>query len=250
MKLFLCTVFASCHAYVLPTVTRHATIIRPAQSHVVACEPAVPEPLRPIAPPPSRASSPEMVLGKVKAWYMKYWKVDKAQLRALGVDAIFTYGVLSNMNVAMLATLSWFVATKATGLSPLVAGQWKYFISTYVGFYVSLGAIIRPFRVALTFTVTPLYSLIVEKIRAFLPLRKRLPKVNRIVAIFIVSIMFNVVGTFGLIALGASFAGLLTGVPPVPPGFSFGEWRAAEKPLDVMRQLKAMAKEAKGLAAN
>jgi hypothetical protein len=36
----------------------------------------------------------------------------------------------------------------------------------------------------------------------------------------------------------------------VPPGFSFGEWRAAEKPLDVMRQLKAMAKEAKGLAAN
>ncbi len=157
--------------------------------------------------------------------------------------------MLSNVNVAMLMTLSWFVASRATGLSPLAPAQWKYLISTYVGFYASLGAIIRPFRVALTFSVTPLYSLIVEKIRAFLPLRKRLPKANRFAAIFIVSIIFNIAGTFGLIALGASFAGLLTGVPPVPPGFSFSEWRAAEKPLDVMRQLKAMAKEAKELAA-
>ena len=136
----------ACHAYVLPTSpAKHATLARPARSHAVACDPtsAEPQPPTPSASPSPQASSP---LGKVKAWYLKYWKVDKAQLRALGVDAIFTYGVLSNVNVAMLMTLSWFVASRATGLSPLAPAQWKYLISTYVGFYAYASVWVKPMR--------------------------------------------------------------------------------------------------------
>jgi len=236
-KLAVCKrpIVATCDAFVVPSVQPppRAAKLGAAPLHIIACDAAgaaVPEP-------------PSSPFGKVKSWYLKYWKVDKAQLRALGVDAVFMYGVLSNFNVAMLATLSWFVASQATGLSPLAPGQWKYFVGTYVGFYGSLGFIIRPFRVALTFSTTPLYSLFVERVRRFLPLRSKFPKLNRTLAIVFVSILLNVAGTFGLIALGASFAGLLAGVPAVPPGWSYSDWRAAEQPLNVMKQIKALSKQ-------
>ena len=57
-------------------------------------------------PVPPAATSP---LGKVKAWFGKWAKFDKAQLQTLGVDAFFTYGVVSNLNVAVTASLAWCI---------------------------------------------------------------------------------------------------------------------------------------------
>lgn len=216
---------AHCHSFAITPPARgityhHVTRAAPTpilcrRAAIVTCDAAVPAPDEPTP------------LGKVKAWFSKWSKVDKAQLKALGVDAFFTYGVLSNANVGFLVSLSWITFSRASGLSPLAPGQWKGFVATYAGFYVSLGSILRPIRIALTVGAAPMYTMFVDRVRGFLPFQNSRPKLNRTLAIIIVSLLLNVIGTCGLIAIGVSIAGLVTGVPPVPPGWSFSAWRAS-----------------------
>ena len=52
----------------------------------------------------------------------------------------------------------------------------------------------------------------VNRIRDSLPFRAKRPALNRTLAVFLVSLFLNVFATFGLIFVGASLAGLLTGV--------------------------------------
>lgn len=154
-----------------------------------------------------------------KAWFSKWMKFDKEMLSRLGVDAFFTYGIVSNLNVALTSTLAWVSFSKASGLSPLAPGQWKGFVAAYGVLYLSLGSVLRPFRMALAVAMTPVYSKVVAKLREYLPLRESRPKVNRLLAVFAITIVFNVIGTFSLIAVGASIAGIITGVPPIPAGW-------------------------------
>lgn len=157
-----------------------------------------------------------------KAWFSKWAKFDKDKIKRLGIDAFFTYGVVSNLNVALTTAIAWGIASKATGLSPLAPGQWKNFLSVYAGLYLSLGSILRPFRMALAVGMTPVYGNAVARFRNGLPFRETRPKLNRTLALVAISLLLNVFGTFSLVGLGAYIAGVITGVPAFPPGWQLG----------------------------
>ena len=140
-------------------------------------------------------------------------------LQTLGVDFVFTYGVVSNFNVAFTAALAWASFSRATGLSPLAPGQFKGFVAAYGAIYISLGTILRPVRMALAVSVTPLYSKAIAAVRSSLPFRESRPQLNRTLALVMLSLLLNVFATGVLTFLGASIASLVTGVPMFPPGF-------------------------------
>ena len=74
-----------------------------------------------LSPPPPSSSS-QACLAQAK--------FDKEKLKTLGVDAFFTYGVVSNINAGFTVALAWGTFSKASGLSPLAPGQWKAFLVT------------------------------------------------------------------------------------------------------------------------
>mmetsp|Transcript_804 Transcript_804/g.1332 ORF Transcript_804/g.1332 Transcript_804/m.1332 type:complete len:264 (-) Transcript_804:119-910(-) len=156
-------------------------------------------------------------VGRFRAWIMKWASFDTDQLKMLGVDAFFTYGVVSNINAGLTVALAWGTFSKASGLSPLAPGQWKAFLATYVGIYATLGSILRPFRLALAVGCTPVYSKFVQYVRNGLPFRLSRPRFNRSLALFVVSGVLNILGTFAIIGLGVWTAGVVTGVPAFPP---------------------------------
>ena len=172
------------------------------------------------------SSDSEGPIKRIRAWFGKYAKVDKATLAKSGVDAFFTYGVVSNLNAGLTLSLAWGTFSRASGLSPLAPGQWKSFLAVYVGIYATLGTVLRPFRFALAIGLTPTYSDMISRVRGRLPFRDSNPKLNRSLALFLVSLLGNSVVTCAFIAFGVWFAGLVTGVPPFPPGFVL-PWKAA-----------------------
>lgn len=154
-----------------------------------------------------------------RAWFKKWAKFDRATLQTLGVDFVFTYGIVSNMNVALTASLAWAAFSRATGLSPLAPGASKGYFAAYAAIYLSLGTVLRPVRMALAVSVTPLYTMAVAKVRDRLPFGESRPKLNRTLAIITISVLLNIVGLVTLTALGAWIASLVTGVPMFPPGY-------------------------------
>lgn len=162
------------------------------------------------------APSPS-AFGRARAWFSKYAKFDRKKMQTLGVDFMFTYGVVSNLNVAVTAALAWGVFCRTTGLSPLAPGQVKGYVAAYTTIYLSLGTVLRPVRMAFAVTATPLYARAVAKVRQVLPFRESRPPLNRTLAIILLSILLNVFATGILAALGCSLASLITGVPLLPP---------------------------------
>jgi len=200
-----------------------ATLMHRAQLTTQQAPTAVPMVARPMVPIMCDAAvaseEPSSPFGRFRAWLTKWSRFDKAQLKTLGVDAFFTYGVVSNINAGLTVALAWGTFSAASGLSPLVPGQWKGFFATYTGIYLSLGSVLRPFRLALAVGCTPIYTRFVSKVRDSLPFRSSRPALNRTLAIFLVSVLLNIVGTCGIIGLGVWTAGVVTGVPAFPPGW-------------------------------
>jgi len=153
------------------------------------------------------------------AWVKKLFSFDKEALRRSGVDAVFTYGVVSNINVGFSVALAWGTFSKSSGLSPLVPGQWKPFLATYLAIYATLGTLLRPVRLAIALGATPIYSNFVRRVRDILPFRSSRPALNRSLALFLVSVVLNVFCTSGIIVFGAWIAGVISGVPAFPPGW-------------------------------
>lgn len=179
------------------------------------CSPAVTPPLDDAGVPPRMLS---------KAWFKKWATFDKDKIKTLGVDAFFTYGVVSNLNVGFMTALAWGTFSKTSGLSPLAVGQWKGFLATYTALYLSLGTVLRPFRMAFAVGLTPLYTRTVARLRDRLPFRESNPQLNRTLALVSISLLFNFVGTFSLVGLGAWVAGIVTGVPAFPAGAKILGW--------------------------
>jgi len=75
---------------------------------------------------------------------------------------------------------------------------------------------------ALAVSLTPLYGNAVSRLRSSLPFRESRPKLNRTLALVVISLLLNVIGTSGIIFFGAWLAGFVTGVPMFPPGYRFG----------------------------
>ena len=72
---------------------------------------------------------------------------------------------------------------------------------------------------AVAVSLTPVYSAAVTRLRERLPFYENRPKLNRTMALFLISLLCNVVGTAAFAFAGAWIASLVTGVPMFPPGY-------------------------------
>jgi hypothetical protein len=91
----------------------------------------------------------------------------------------------------------------------LAPGQWKGFLAVYAGFWV-FNNIVRPIRLAMSVAVAP-------KFDALVSWWQRKLNVSRGVAVALVVLLANVVGTISVMSLGIFIASLLAGVPVFPP---------------------------------
>jgi len=96
-----------------------------------------------------------------------------------------------------------------TGLSPLAKGQWPKFLAVYAGFYV-FNNIIRPARLTLSVVVSKYFDSAVLTIQNKFNCKKS-------VAIAVLVVLANIVGTCSFMALGISLASAASGVPIFVP---------------------------------
>eukprot|EP00967_Tisochrysis_lutea_P058824 scaffold74932_cov31-Tisochrysis_lutea.AAC.1 len=216
--LLLGTGVGTAHALVAraPARPRHALPLR-ARPCSLCAQPEEPLPTRgqaDSAPPAPPVPAPRGLRG----WMTKWAKFDKEALGKLGVDAFFTYGLVSNLNAGLTISIAWFSFCRKTGLSPLAPGQWPKFLLTYGVIYATLGTVTRPFRMAFSVSMTPLFGRAIKRLQSTLPFAGTRPKLNRTLAIILVSIVGNIVCTCLLIIAGVWTAGIFTGVPAFPPG--------------------------------
>eukprot|EP00208_Stichococcus_sp_RCC1054_P002796 CAMPEP_0206139412 /NCGR_PEP_ID=MMETSP1473-20131121/5911_1 /ASSEMBLY_ACC=CAM_ASM_001109 /TAXON_ID=1461547 /ORGANISM="Stichococcus sp, Strain RCC1054" /LENGTH=212 /DNA_ID=CAMNT_0053533197 /DNA_START=203 /DNA_END=842 /DNA_ORIENTATION=+ len=91
-------------------------------------------------------------------------KLDRERLKALGVGAVLSYGVVSNVTYGGGMAVAWIAFVKQRGLSPLMPGQWKAFLAFYAGFW-TIQNFIRPFRFALAVSMAPVFDKLVNAVQ-------------------------------------------------------------------------------------
>jgi hypothetical protein len=166
----------------------------------------------------------------------------RQRLAKMGLATVLSYGWVSNMSYGVSVSTAWYIFSKRvrmfcaqrndtccshfytqnlallplhllrayqTGVSPLAPGQWKGFLAVYAGFWV-FNNIVRPIRLAVSVAVAPKFDAIVSW-------WQRKLNVPRGVAVGVVVLLFNVVGTISVMSLGIFVASLLAGVPVFPP---------------------------------
>ena len=145
----------------------------------------------------------------------------KGDLAKYGVSAFFAYGFVSNVNSCLLLSFTWATFRRANpALSPLADAAvlanpltWlplkKKFLAYYMGYYLSIGSILRPFRFAIALGLAPTFE------KTYVKISDRL-KVPRAVSIFIVTILTNVVFTVGLLLFAVNLFCAALRVAPVP----------------------------------
>ena len=82
----------------------------------------------------SSPSEKRGILSKIKSAFVdkdNSGLTGRERLAKMGLSALLSYGWVSNMSYAVTLSLSWFIHTKRTGLSPLAEGQWKPFLAVY-----------------------------------------------------------------------------------------------------------------------
>ncbi|GKY93460.1 hypothetical protein MPSEU_000313500 [Mayamaea pseudoterrestris] len=129
----------------------------------------------------------------------------RQRLAKLGLNAVLSYGWVSNMSYSVAVSLAWYIFSKQTGKSPLAPGQWKGFLAVYAGFFV-FNNLVRPIRMALAVGVAPAFDRFVASIQTKL-------KVNKGTAIFITVMLTNLLGSIVAMSSGILLAATLAGVP-------------------------------------
>ena len=82
----------------------------------------------------SSSPSEKGILSKIKSAFSdknESGLTGRERLAKMGLSALLSYGFVSNMSYAVTLSLSWFIHSKRTGLSPLAEGQWKPFLAVY-----------------------------------------------------------------------------------------------------------------------
>ncbi|KXZ42942.1 hypothetical protein GPECTOR_110g235 [Gonium pectorale] len=124
------------------------------------------EPTPPTSPPP-----PPGLLGRVKRFFLGD-KLDKDKLAQLGMGAFASYGFISNVTYGICLGIAWLGFVKATGKSPLAAGQWPAFLAFYAGLW-TMQNIVRPLRFSLAIALAPVFERIILWISARTGLDKK-----------------------------------------------------------------------------
>ncbi|GLI70908.1 hypothetical protein VaNZ11_015934, partial [Volvox africanus] len=155
----------------------------------------------PASAAPPDDEEPRTLLGRVKRFFVGS-KLDKARLAALGFGAFSAYGVISNINAAILITIAWLTVVRTTGLTPLDGGNWPCFVGIYAGLWIGSN-FLRPLRLTLALAAAPLFDAAIDAVSR----RTGLPKVPA----FVVMLLLIAVGTTS--TLLATIA-MLGGFPP------------------------------------
>ena len=90
-------------------------------------------------------------------------KLDKERLASLGMGAVASYGVISNVTYGTCVVIAWLSFVKATGQSPLAPGQWTGFLGFYAGLWMFQN-FVRPLRFGLAVALAPLFNTFIERI--------------------------------------------------------------------------------------
>mmetsp|Transcript_26392 Transcript_26392/g.79144 ORF Transcript_26392/g.79144 Transcript_26392/m.79144 type:complete len:226 (-) Transcript_26392:26-703(-) len=177
--------------------------------------PAADGPIEPVAPEPTG----------LRARIKKLTSFKKKDLASLGVSAFFSYGFVSNVNSVLLLSFTWATYRRANPLlSPLSDAAvlmnpltWlplkKAFLVYYLGYYATIGSILRPVRFGVAIALAPTFEKIYGKISEKLG-------VPRAVSIFLFSMVTNVVFTIGLLLVAVNVFCAALRVAPVPLGLA------------------------------
>ena len=104
-----------------------------------------------------------------------------------------------------LNSVSWYLASKRSGLSPLAPGQWQFFLTIYGSTFL-INNVIRPFRLALSVALAPVFD------RFIAAIMKRTGR-SRNFATGVCVVLVNVIGTTVLMSGGIVLASAASGVP-------------------------------------
>lgn len=148
-------------------------------------------------------------MGRLKQWWKKTAKVDRKKMAELGVSAVLSYGLISNLNYCGTLCAAKIIFEKKNGVSPFAPGQWKAFLAIYGGLWAAMN-FVRPLRVWLALGLTPYFDKLIQKISAKFGVKKS-------VALGITVFFVNILGTFAFLGTGLYLSSVYTGVPLVLP---------------------------------
>jgi len=146
---------------------------------------------------------------------------DRKDIASLGATAFLTYGFVSNVNSVLLVATTWATYRASNPLlSPLSdtaifsnPATWlplkKEFMAFYIGYYATIGTILRPFRFALAAYLTPKF----DKIYTTLKDKFSVPKP---IVILLCTIIANVIFPTALLIFAVNAACFLLRVKPIP----------------------------------
>lgn len=133
---------------------------------------------------------------------------DKTKLAKLGMYALLSYGCVSNFSYVTTVICAWVIHGKASGMSPLAAGQWKQFFAIYTGLWAA-NNFLRPVRFSIAVFLAPTF----DKLIGVLEHKFRLSKnASTALCVFLV----NICGTFSYLFGGLFIATRIMGVPLLP----------------------------------
>ena len=133
----------------------------------------------------------------------------KEDLSKLGLNFLLSYGFVSNISYITCIISAWIAHGKKTGLSPLATGQWKGFMSLYIGLWAA-NNIIRPLRLSIGLFISPNFDKLIDLIQKKLYIKKRS------IATGIVIFLVNICLTFSYLFGGLLLATKLAKVPLLP----------------------------------
>ncbi|GIL80961.1 hypothetical protein Vretimale_9331 [Volvox reticuliferus] len=112
-----------------------------------------------ITPTPGTSKSPGL-LGRIKHFFIGD-KLTKDKLAQLGMGAFASYGFISNTTYGICLVIAWISFVKATGKSPLAAGQWPAFLGFYAGLW-TMQNFVRPLRFSLAIALAPIFEKLIQ----------------------------------------------------------------------------------------
>ncbi|GLI60744.1 hypothetical protein VaNZ11_002972, partial [Volvox africanus] len=111
------------------------------------------------------------LLGRIKSFFLGD-KLDKDKLAQLGMGAFASYGFISNVTYGICLGIAWISFVKATGKSPLAAGQWPAFLGFYAGLW-TMQNFVRPLRFSLAIALAPVFERVILWISKKTGLKRR-----------------------------------------------------------------------------
>lgn len=108
-----------------------------------------------------------------RSWFQRLrdtYKFDRSSITKLGSSMVFSYGLVSNINTALLIVLSWVTFRRTNPLlPPLVPSGLSLgpinlpsispkLLVVYGGYYATVGNILRPVRLALATLLAPVFG--------------------------------------------------------------------------------------------